>query len=63
MFSGLIKTSPARQSILVSLFVVLMVITGYLLRNEETDKLMACYFIALVCFSSAVANHYLAIPV
>ena len=63
MFSGLIKTLTGTDNpFSFPLFVVLMVITGYLLRNEETDKLMACYFIALVCFSSAVANHYLAIP-
>ena len=51
---------PTKYSIVV--FGLLMVLTAFLTRKKEIDKQLLVYLIALVAFSSAIANQYLAIP-
>ena len=51
---------PLKYSIVV--FVVLMAVMAVLTRKKEFDKQLLIYLIALVAFSSAIANQYLAIP-
>ena len=47
---------------LFPLFTLFMCVGAYLFRREKIDKLILIYLTCLVCFSSAVANQYLAIP-
>jgi len=44
-------------------FIILLLLLGFILRKMDFQKLILYYFIGLVCFSSAIANQYLAIPV
>ncbi len=46
-----------------SLFIGSMVAVGYFLRDQSPLRIFYIYLIAVVAFSSAVANQYLAIPV
>ncbi len=51
---------PTKYSIVV--FGLLMVLMAFLTRKKEIDNQLLVYLIALVAFSSAIANQYLAIP-
>lgn len=46
----------------IVLFGIFMIILGWLVKEEEVDKLILLYFVSLVCFSSAITNQYIAIP-
>lgn len=43
-------------------FVILMCITGFIVRKSEFDYCLMIYLISVVAFSSAIANQYLVIP-
>ena len=44
-------------------FVIIMVVAGFLFRNYDLNEQILLYTICMVAFSSAIANQYLAIPV
>lgn len=45
------------------LYLFIMVIIGLILRRVKTEKVFLLYLIAMVAFSSAIANQYLIIPI
>ena len=51
---------PSGPRILV--YGIMMVILAWTIRNYQFDYIMLIYLIAMVSFSSAIANQYLAIP-
>lgn len=55
-------TIPFQSRICLPVFGMLMLAGAYFFRREEIYDLFMLYTIALVCFSSAIANQYLAIP-
>ncbi|MDD3667021.1 MAG: hypothetical protein PHQ65_17305 [Bacteroidales bacterium] len=44
------------------IFILIMAVIGYLIREREYELIVFVYLISLVTFSSAVATQYLAIP-
>lgn len=46
----------------IFVFAGMMAILGFIIRNETYEKTVLIYFIAMVSFSSAIANQYLVIP-
>lgn len=46
----------------IVIFGILISFIGWLVKEEEIDTLILLYLISLVCFSSAIANQYIAIP-
>ena len=53
---------PSWQYVYRPLFVLLMLAVAYFFRREKPFRLFLLYTMALVCFSSAIANQYIAIP-
>lgn len=53
---------PLQEYICLPIFGLLMLAGALLFRRESIDNSFLLYTIALVCFSSAIANQYLAIP-
>ena len=53
---------PLQKYILVPLFGILMLCSAYVFRRENIFDSFMLYTISLVCFSSAIANQYIAIP-
>ena len=48
---------------LIYLFVFSMIYIGYVIKQRSIDNVILIYFISLVCFSSAITNQYLVIPI
>ena len=53
---------PFQDKICLPLFGLLMATSAYIFRREKIYDSFLLYIIALVCFSSAIANQYIAIP-
>lgn len=53
---------PFQEYICLPVFGLLMLAGAYMFRRESIGNSFLLYTIALVCFSSAIANQYLAIP-
>lgn len=53
---------PLQKYICVPLFGLIMLLSAYLFRHENLFSSFMLYTISLVCFSSAIANQYIAIP-
>ena len=53
---------PYQNYICFPVFIFLIIGCSYFFRSEKIYDLFLLYIIALVCFSSAIANQYLAIP-
>ncbi len=51
---------PSSQRIIV--YIVMMIITAWIVRKYQFENILMIYLIAMVAFSSAIANQYLAIP-
>ena len=51
---------PERLIFLV--YILMMIVLALIVRKWSYEKIVLTYLIAMVCFSSAVANQYLAIP-
>ncbi len=62
VFNHLGMFLPYQKYICLPAFIVLMVGCAYCFRREEIYDLFLLYIIALVCFSSAIANQYIVIP-
>ena len=53
---------PLQKYICVPVFGLLMLCSAYVFRRENIFNSFMLYTISLVCFSSAIANQYIAIP-
>ncbi|MDD5569944.1 MAG: hypothetical protein PHD97_02190 [Bacteroidales bacterium] len=51
------------ESSYIFCFIILMVLLGYLTRKKRFEEQILFYFLGLVCFTSGMANQYLAVPV
>lgn len=53
---------PGITQLAFPIFISAMIVCAVIFRNETMENKILLYLIALVCFSSAIANQYLAIP-
>ncbi len=50
------------ERLIFVVYILMMILLALVVRKWSYEKIILTYFIAMVCFSSAVANQYLAIP-
>ena len=50
------------ERLIFVVYILMMVLLALIIRKWSYEKIILTYLIAMVCFSSAVANQYLAIP-
>ena len=51
---------PAEKHFII--YMIMMIMLAWIVRKLKFENIILIYFVALVCFSSAIANQYLAIP-
>lgn len=63
IFAGIHNLFPQTTHYFMPIFILLIIAAAFIFRNEKPKDSVALYFICLVCFSSAIANQYLIIPI
>ncbi len=59
---GVLQAVNVPKSLYTIIFLSLMTVTAFMCRKKKYDESILIYTIALVAFSSAIANQYLVIP-
>ena len=50
------------EALRLYVYIAMMIAVAFVVRKFEFDKILLIYLVAMVAFSSAIANQYLAIP-